>query len=122
MSATAAQTASSDIYAAHWAEYRRLRRDIFFVWIFYVPCVGLIAWLGDHFFHTFVPGFLSAGAWAIWFLITNGRFSQFSCPRCGDAFEGGPGPWRLRLWIFARKCQHCGLKKFASSQGATAEC
>jgi hypothetical protein len=100
-------------YAKDWEEYRRLRRNIFLIWLLYIPAVGAFGLIVDYLFKTFAPAFILALAWGLWFIIANFSFAQFSCPRCGQYFAGGPGKWRVPLWIFTRKCRYCGLKKFA---------
>src|ERR1700751_3969031 len=99
-------------YKAEWEEYRRLRRTLLFVWLLYVPCVGLFALVCNLLFHTFVPVAVFAILWTIWFAFSTVSLEQFSCPRCGNRFDKGPGFFAPRTWLFARKCQHCGLKKF----------
>jgi hypothetical protein len=102
-------------YQADWQQYRRLRRKLLLVWLLYVPGVGLFASASDYLFHTLAPAFAVAMIWMIWFLFANGSFEQFSCPRCRNRFDKGDGAFAARMWLFARKCQHCGLKKFAAS-------
>ena len=48
-----------------------------------------------------VFGFIGVGSW---FLL-----NYFRCPRCGKLFAIN---WWYNLSIFARKCVHCGLRKF----------
>lgn len=100
-------------YEAEWKEYRHLRQNLILVWMLYVPCVGLFALLCNLLFHSLGPAFAFALLWMIWFVVAGARLEQFKCPRCGNRFDKGPGFFAVRTWIFARKCPHCGLKKFA---------
>jgi hypothetical protein len=99
-------------YSADWAEYRRIRLKFFLIWLGYVPGVAVIALTVQFLFHTFVPAFFAAFAWGIWFLMAAAEIAQFPGPRCGEPFAHMPGSWKPNLWIFAWKCQNCGLKKF----------
>jgi hypothetical protein len=99
-------------YTDEWQEYRRLRLKMFLVWLSYVPAVGAIAAITYMLFHTYVPAMIAAVIWMIWFIMVCGEFSGFSCPRCGAAFAG-EGMWHVKYWIFSRKCQSCGLKKYS---------
>ena len=93
-----------------WKEYRRCRRQFFLVWLAGVPVVGCITWIGQSIVHTLVPGRITAILWLVLFLLTGGRLQMFPCPRCGETFSRKG--W-VQYSIFARKCLHCGLKKFA---------
>jgi hypothetical protein len=44
------------------------------------------------------------------FGITGLQLQTFSCPRCGDNFSSNGFD---QYSVFARKCVHCGLKKFS---------
>jgi hypothetical protein len=102
-------------YAEDWKEYRRLRRKFSLVWLGYVPGVGLFAMVVDFLFHTYVPAFIFAFAWGIWFLAAASELAGFQCPRCGENFGSKRGFWHIRWGPLARKCQNCGLRKFAQS-------
>jgi hypothetical protein len=99
-------------YTAAWQAYRRLRRKMFLVWLFFVPAVGAIATIGIALIDTFVPAMVIAVIWCFWLLLACGEFSAFSCPRCGAIFAG-EGMWHIKYWIFARKCVNCDLKKYS---------
>jgi hypothetical protein len=105
-------------YAEDWNVYRHLIRRFVSIWLFYIPVVGSVAWVCQRFFHTFVPAFVVALAWMLWFALAAAEIGQFSCPRCGAYFAGGPGIWCVKWWVFARRCSHCGLRKFANSPNA----
>jgi predicted RNA-binding Zn-ribbon protein involved in translation (DUF1610 family) len=104
-----ARCADSDEYAFGWNEYRRLRRNVLLVWLGYVPVVGCFAMVCQWLFHSFVPAFIGAGAYMLWFLLVTAQYGQFSCPRCGESFAV---KGMLRLGPLARKCMHCGLRKW----------
>jgi hypothetical protein len=104
-------------YTEEWQEYRRLRRKMFVVWLSYVPAVGAIAVVSNALLHTSVPTTIAAFIWMIWFIMACSEFSGFSCPRCGAAFAG-EGMWHVKYWIFARKCQNCGLKKYSGDSSS----
>lgn len=100
-------------YIQNWREYRSLRRQLLFVWLGYVPAVGLFTLAEQQLWRTFAPCFCFDGAWLLWFLVSGIRFNRFACPRCGNTFAG---TWWYNLSYFARKCQHCGLGKFEEEQ------
>lgn len=102
-------------FTVDWEEYRRLRKKFFLIWLGYVPGVGLFASAVDFVFHTYVPAFIFAFAWMIWFLAAAYELAGFPCPRCGECFGSKPGFWHFHLGPLARKCQNCGLRKFAQS-------
>ncbi len=77
-------------FSGDWHEYRRLRRNLILVWTFYTPALAIIALISYRLFTTYIPAFVAAVAWMLWFAIANARFAQFSCPRCGGYFAGGP--------------------------------
>ena len=105
----------SDDYAADWEEYRRLRRKFFLIWLGYVPAMAAVAAVVQVLFHTFVPAFIAAFGYMIWWVAAGIEFAQFPCPRCGETFARKPGSWRWNWAFLAWKCQNCGLKKFARS-------
>ncbi len=100
-------------YSADWEEYRRLVLKFFLIWLGYVPATGAFALVVDFMFHTFVPAFIFALAWVIWFLAAACEMCQFQCPRCGENFGSKPGIWHVHWGPLARRCQSCGLRKFA---------
>ena len=102
-------------YTTDWARYRRLRSKIFIVWLLFVPVVYAFAAITLFLFRTSTPALIFAAAWAIWFIAVNAEFVSLSCPRCGKTFAVSPGLWHFNWWIFARKCAHCGLAKYAES-------
>jgi hypothetical protein len=94
-------------YEEQWRRYRRLRR---------LSLLVLLPFCGVPFFPhgdgslslpvlfpiMMLSGFVGVGAW---FLL-----NYFRCPRCGRLFAI---TWWYSVSIFARKCVHCGLRKFS---------
>jgi hypothetical protein len=103
-------------YADDWKEYRRVRKKFVLVWLGFVPAVGAFALTVNLLFHTFIPAFIFGVAWMIWFVAASVEFGQFACPSCGKIFCRKEGLFRLNWGLIARKCQNCGLRKFAQSR------
>lgn len=103
----------SEDYAADWDNYRRLRRKFYLIWIGFVPALTAFTLIVARLFHTLIPSLIGAFAWIFWFLATDVEVRQFPCPRCGQAFARKYRSGRPNLWLFARECQNCGLKKYA---------
>jgi predicted RNA-binding Zn-ribbon protein involved in translation (DUF1610 family) len=102
-------------YSANWNEYRQLQRRFFLIWLGYVPGVGAFAIIVNFLFHTFVPAFIFAVAWMLWFISAAAEWAQFPCPRCGKTFSHREGIFNPHWGPFAWKCMNCGLKKYANS-------
>jgi len=104
---------SGNSYEQQWLEYKR-RRDFFlFVFVGYGVIVGAISYLTQGWIHnhelTNVLGF----TWFLFTIIAVGRVQVWHCPRCGERF------FMKSVWhnIFAGSCLHCGLEKYADSEG-----
>jgi hypothetical protein len=104
-------------YAAAWRDYRKRAIIFWVIFLSYLPGVGVIflmigpslaAWTGIKLDNV---GLMIALCWMIAFAIAGFRLSLFRCPRCGNSFSWGS--WHTN--IFARKCLHCGLPKWAES-------
>jgi predicted RNA-binding Zn-ribbon protein involved in translation (DUF1610 family) len=102
-------------YAEDWKEYRRLRRKFLLIWLGFVPAVGTFAFTVNLLLRTFVPGFIFAVAWMIWFATASVEIGQFACPRCGKVFCRKERLLSVNWGLVARKCQNCGLRKFSQS-------
>ena len=100
-------------YAEDWKEYRRLRNQLFYVFVGYVPIVAIIAMISEKLFNTLVPGFVAAFIWMGLFLFTSIRVNLWRCPRCGEWFSA---TWWYNLSFLARRCVHCGLRKYQQSE------
>jgi hypothetical protein len=102
-------------YHLSWKEYRKYRRDLFFLLAGWIPVMSLVASVFGSLFHTLVPVFIAAGAYMLLLTAAGIRLSSFECPRCGNIFAGR---WWYNLGLLARKCQHCGLQKFSDGESA----
>jgi hypothetical protein len=96
-------------YQLEWQEYRRRRNQFFLVFASYVPVCSAVAFVSMKLFHTFTPGFVVACFWMGLFVLTGCRVQLWPCPRCGKWFSSTG--W-YTYGLFARKCVHCGLRKF----------
>jgi len=118
MQVTSQTTGYGGDYTSAWDAYRRRRR-----WVF---GIGLGGWAGLGVFAMLlhagnfqgkrpsIPEFCFSTLILIWFVtsaIAGIRLSFFKCPRCGRQFFA---TW----WYhngFARRCVHCGLRKWAKN-------
>ena len=97
-------------YEMQWQRYRRLR---LLSLLFLAPFCAFIPALIVHgtvelpaLFPIFMLfGFVGVAAWFV--------LNFFRCPRCGKLFAI---TWWYSPSIFARKCVHCGLKKFGDAE------
>jgi predicted RNA-binding Zn-ribbon protein involved in translation (DUF1610 family) len=106
----------SPSYDAAWRDYRR-RRTTF---------------LGAGALLVLVVAFMLVGRyqvlsywWALgilapftWYGVAYARFSSWPCPRCGQQFFVRSLSWTTFLSptnIYAKRCVHCGLPKWASA-------
>jgi hypothetical protein len=104
-------------YSAAWHDFRRRRIISWVVLLGYPPgATAIFLVLGmplatlagikpDYFFYAIALSWMAA------FLVTSFRQAYFPCPKCGEPFFA---MWWYRN-PFARKCVHCGLPKWASS-------
>jgi hypothetical protein len=109
-------------YSEQWRDLRR-RRFIAWLWFFgYVPGAAIIFaivfsliylsglprdWIDGAFY-------IIAGAWMVGAYLAGHRAMAFLCPRCHQ-------PFFYTWWYFnsfARKCVHCGLRKWTTSNEA----
>ena len=98
---------SSSSYPAAWQTYRRRRNAFIGAVASYAGLLGLVA--------LFPRGNLFAAYWwaaapplFVWFVVTGFRLTYWRCPSCGKAFFA-----RLLVGnLFARRCLHCGLRKW----------
>src|SRR5260221_5189707 len=104
-------------YSAAWRDYRRRRLIFWAVFLGYTPGGFVLFFVGGLpiAIHTGIsPDYLFypiAGSWMLAFLIASWLVGLFCCPRCRK--------WFFATWWyrnpFARKCVHCGLPKWATS-------
>jgi predicted membrane channel-forming protein YqfA (hemolysin III family) len=101
-----------DDYQEHWRRYKKLRNVFFFLFLGYVPVVAAFTVLVSMPLRAFTPSFVFAVIWIVMLLVVGNRLSAWRCPRCGQWFAA---KWWYNKGLFARKCVHCGLPKFAAS-------
>lgn len=97
------------LYDAEWKTYRRL-------WL--ISLLGLLGALPTCFLvYTLsrlrIPGLILFLIWAGYVLVVFGAWlllNYFRCPHCNELFASTG--WGSHS-VFARKCAHCGLKKFS---------
>jgi hypothetical protein len=109
---------SNGSYSATWSRYRLWSWAFWIGFASYLPGLALASrefgWTRDgNVGAIFVTAFVWMLAWAaIGYQKTN-----FRCPRCGEEFfnKFDNRPWRMAWWHnpFARRCMHCGLRKWA---------
>jgi hypothetical protein len=96
-------------YEAQWTEYRRRRRVFWLIFVTYIPGVFLIGVPLGNIFNSETPAVVTALMWMAAFAIAGWRTTYWRCPRCRKRFFA---TWYVNQ--FARKCVHCGLKKWAT--------
>ena len=96
-------------YQEDWKEYKRIRNTFFLVFLTYIPVCGTVGFISEKLFHTSTPVFVVAFLWMALFLITGVRLQLWRCPRCGEWFCG---TWWYNKGFLARRCVHCGLRKY----------
>ena len=94
-------------FDSQWGRYRRLRLLSLLSLVPFGTVFLLLEFPGSQelripFSIAMVLGFIGVGAWFM--------LNFFRCPRCGKFFAM---TWWYNLSIFARKCAHCGLRKFS---------
>jgi hypothetical protein len=99
-------------YRQDWEEYRRFRNQWLLVILTYVPVCGAVAFVSGRLLHTLAPAFVAAFLWMALFVFTGTRLSVWRCPRCGEWFSS---TWWYRKGFLARRCVHCGLRKYQES-------
>jgi Zn ribbon nucleic-acid-binding protein len=99
-------------YDAEWEIYRRLRLSAVLLALGIPPLLAAFVLLSRTANARTFLGILVI-LYAALFFITQLRFTFFLCPRCHKWFSR---TWRFDKGIFARKCVHCGLKKFSDGE------
>jgi hypothetical protein len=99
-------------YQQEWQQYRKNRNQFWLVVVSYLPVVSIVAFISTRLFHTPIPGFVVALFWMGLFAFTGIRVQMWRCPRCGEWFSG---TWWYNLGFLARRCVHCGLRKYENS-------
>ena len=101
-------------HADAWRRYRRWRWAFWLLFLLYLPALALtFRALGPRGGDAIFP---IALVWMIAFSVAGYRVSNFTCPQCGELFfrKFDARSWR-QSWAynpFARKCMHCGLRKW----------
>jgi hypothetical protein len=98
-------------YQQEWQDYKRRRNQFWIVVGAYLPICFAIALVSIKLFHSLVPGFVAAFIWMGLLTISGIRIQAWRCPRCGKLFAG---TWWYNLGLMARRCVHCGLRKYES--------
>lgn len=96
-------------YQRDWQEYKRRRNQFWLVFASYVPVCATVAFVSKKLFDTLIPGFVVAFFWMGLFVFAGTRVRMWPCPRCGKWFSG---TWWYDLSFLARRCVHCGLRKY----------
>jgi hypothetical protein len=106
-------------YAGAWQTYRKNRNLFFAVALSIVLLPVLFEGLSRVLRNQNVLGQIFGWLGLVWFfatLILAYRAEYFLCPRCGKRFSSKW--WYHRGMVFARKCAHCGLAKYANNDAA----
>jgi hypothetical protein len=100
----------SENYRAAWAEYRRLRKIAFLIWLFGLPAIWLLTLPAVRLpkIQAIWGGVLGV-IWVVLFFRYSAAFQGWSCPRCGENYQ--KFRWGNRSFL-AKGCKTCGLKKF----------
>jgi hypothetical protein len=76
-----------------------------------MPIAFLLAFFTPRVLNSPTPAFVALFSWMAFYVVAGIRFQVFKCPRCGKCFF-------LKWWfhnIFAGRCVHCGLPKYADT-------
>ena len=93
-------------YQEQWDNYRRRRRLIWLVGIFYLPVLGTVME------HTRIDGLYVFVSFAVAVAASGLWFTSWPCPKCRQPWSGSmfPNP------LFKSKCAHCGFPKWELEQ------
>src|SRR2546430_17544194 len=94
--------------AGAWTKYRIRRNLLLALMICYPTLLPLLAPLMERLGFRATMIYLLAVVWMAAIATAGIRLAWFRCPRCGHLFH-------LRFgffWPLARRCLHCGLRKF----------
>ncbi|HEV2424495.1 MAG TPA: hypothetical protein VGZ29_06685 [Terriglobia bacterium] len=103
-----------DSYRQQWAEYKRRRNTLVLLLLGYIPAVIAVLGASRLLFRSMSPAYAAAVLFMIPPVIAGIRFNNWPCPQCGKSFHSTG--WTYNS--FARKCLHCGLKKYAAESDA----
>src|SRR5437762_1584100 len=99
-------------YSKQWSDLAKRIRAFFWAWIGGWLLIGVVS-LAVH-----GLALLLFPLWVVAFFVTGWRWSLFSCPRCGKQFFK-PNAWAVNQ--LARRCYHCGLRKWAINDNQTSQ-
>ena len=101
-------------YASSWNEYSRRRQGFYGIWLGGFAVMAVLVLLFDNeSLRGWVIGVLGP-IWMLTSIIISIRLSRFKCPRCARPFFQ---TWWYRN-DFARRCVHCGLRKWAKTNSS----
>jgi Zn ribbon nucleic-acid-binding protein len=103
-------------YSEAWSDYRKLRNQALIVSLGFLPGLITLRWLIASVFSQGIGTYLFVLLVIVWILgifAAGARLQAWNCPRCGEPFAW---KWWYNKGIFARKCAHCGLPKYANSE------
>jgi hypothetical protein len=97
-------------YGRQWDEYRRSRNIVLVALVGFVPFSAVARLLANL---TKIPSLFAIAmfGWLVLLVCGAGGLGSFRCPRCGELFGE---TWWYRVGVFARRCMHCGLKKYSN--------
>lgn len=107
------------MYAEQWGDYRK-RRLMFLIFCLGLPTPFVVMILLSQVFHDEFASnveianrvyFAMSGAWGLAWMVAWIRLMSWHCPRCDNYYFVG-----LIRNPFARRCLHCGLKKWAEAE------
>ena len=108
-------------YVRQWQDYRRRRNLFLFAYIGWLPLAVVfilvaILLFGDKPHYDKPVGAIAICCWMAFFVFASMRFSGFRCPRCGNKFFIQRRLMFSSYSMFATKCVHCDLPKYAGGE------
>jgi hypothetical protein len=104
------------LYADAWERYRKLRNTAVLLWLGILPFIWALQLLHRMVLSEEIFGALIV-LYVLFWLVSAIRLEFFRCPRCGRPFSM---TWWINLSFLARRCVHCGLKKFSEDDDSPA--
>ena len=104
-------------YSQAWDRYRSRRNRFIIVACSIVPGLVLLRvmdWLVPNVAVSSVASAVLVLGWFFGTIITSYQAQYCPCPRCGKQFSSTG--WYHKGMVFARRCAHCGLPKYANSE------
>jgi len=97
-------------YQQAWKEYRRLRNLNFLLQAILAAICWLVYTVSDGPLRLRIPVFVLLILIIAALVYESGKVNDWPCPRCGKVFARES----YNKGFFARRCAHCGLKKYSS--------